>query len=99
MPKMAVQLVRRAPTGEVCVRIQLWSEKKPAIISQNYVDPDVSDLEYQVAVSAGALAEHQCKTYGDRHNPDQLAEAAVRMLKILKAKGEKTNRKIERDVS
>lgn len=95
MPKLAVQLVRRAITGELAVRISLSSDRRKGLDSQVYVDPDASDLEYLVGQAAEKVACHQCVHYQDVHNPQQIATVAVKMVRKLKASGEKTNQKLE----
>lgn len=97
MPILKVQLVRRAPEGEIMVKVALTSEKRPDVTSEGYVDPDVENLEYQVAVLAGTIAEHQCTIYGDGHDPHQIAAAAEKMVKKLKKKGNLKNQRIEKE--
>lgn len=95
MPVLGVQLVRRKPEMSLAVRISLTSEVRPDVTSFAYRDPDARDLEYEVCMAAGALAEHQCTVYGDKHNPDQLASAALKLLARLKQKGGAANRHLE----
>ena len=94
--KIRVELVRRPVTREIQVRVSLSSAMRPNLWSQLYCDPDAANLEHKVSVMAGALAEHQCLEYGDRHDPASIAKQARRMLLELKEKGRRADEKVRR---
>lgn len=87
MGLIKVELVRRNPTRELAVKVTLCSEANPRVSSIGYWDPDDEGLEHKIATLAGALAEHQCEVYGDRHCPGQIASMAGKMMGQLIAKG------------
>lgn len=63
---------------EIFFRVRLRSLVKPGFIS--FLDVDARNSEDQakqaVMVAAGALAEHQCKTYLDVWDPNDIASLA-----------------------
>lgn len=96
MPLLAVQLVKRPVSRELSIRITLRSDRQPNRSSVGYVDADDTQLAKKVALTAGALAEHQCTLLADNHNADQIARTAVRMLMELREKGERANQNLVR---
>ena len=94
MPMLEVRLVRKAPDGEIRLRIGVQSVKRPEITTYGYCDPDAVKLEALVEAIAGTVAEHQCVLYGDDHNPAQIAHAAVKLLERLKKKADRANHRI-----
>lgn len=86
-PRIEVQ-VRRDDEGKFFARVRLFSVMRPTLVSQKDLNLDDFGSEDEfcraVAVTGGALAEHQDENYGDAHDPDECArvagEEARRML-------------------
>lgn len=86
------------------VRVILYSRKsvpgQPLGRHKSHVDlyPEdygsEDDFKRAVEVSGGALAEYQCESYGDRHDPEQCARAAVEAYEQLR--GDMEARRVER---
>lgn len=104
--KLEVQLVKVPPasddivrpldaSGKIAIKLILHSKVRPGLTSEGYLDPDAEQLPKKIALMAAAYAEHQDTNYGDNHDPDGCAEAAMRGLARLREKGEQVNRSIE----
>ena len=89
MSRLAVHFCKKAPDGVPAIRICLSSNQRPGLDTLNYADPDDKNLENLVAILAGQAAEHQNECYGDHHDPDAVANAAVRCLHKLRGMSEK----------
>jgi len=63
-----------------------WCEN----ISFRDVEGRVDNVESEIAVTAGAIAEHQAATVGSRFDPSEMARLAVETYREL-------NRDLERD--
>ncbi len=61
-------------------RVSLRSIRQPKVITRYEVDVEQYNSESEFLklceVAGGAIAEHQCTNYGDRHDPDECAKAA-----------------------
>lgn len=47
-----------------------------------------SDMRREVENTGGALAEYQCENYGDAHDPEECAKAALEAFEELRANAE-----------
>lgn len=70
--------------------VRVFSAKAQAtgghLISQHAVKPKDGNIHARVMLTAGSLAEHQNKTYQDRHDVDEVARAAGEAFKELMSK-------------
>lgn len=79
---------------EVCltdnknIQVRVFSCKRPGLISSGFVDPLSEKVHAKVMILAGAIAEYQCDKYGDRHNPDSVAQAAGKAFEQLMRKAQ-----------
>jgi hypothetical protein len=73
-------------TREKNIQVRVFSAMKKGLISNGYVDPKSDNVHTKVMVVAGALAEHQCANFKDRHDPDEVAQAAGEAFKVLMRK-------------
>lgn len=71
--KIVVQDVR----GVMTARVMLRSEKKPKLWTYQDVPLSADRLKTRMAVAGGAMAEFQNEKYGDQHDPDTCAKAAL----------------------
>lgn len=59
------------------VRFFLRSTVKPTILSMNTLHRDDDHREQRIQSIGGALAEYQNETYGDSHQPSEIAKLAT----------------------
>lgn len=59
------------------VRFFLRSAVKPTILSLDALHRDDPDREKRIQTIGGALAEYQNETYGDSHQPSEIAKLAT----------------------
>jgi len=68
-------------------RVSLRSISRPQILSRYELDVDTytseRDFLKAVAIAGGALAEHGYNTYGDNHDPVEIAKAACQVASDL----------------
>lgn len=63
--------------------IRLRSEAKPGVKSSAWVHSTEDRLAWRVGVAAGALAEHQCSRFKDKHDPAGVAKEAMALLPVV----------------
>lgn len=84
--KVEVQL-RHKKDGSPFFLIRLYSLARKGLISQGAVEPKEGNVHLRVMTTAGALAEYQCNTFHDQHDPDECASAAGKAFAELLGRG------------
>lgn len=87
-----VAFFKERGTGRHFIRVRIMSDAKMRqhvkLWTQCIIFPDqylsMREIDRAVAIAGGAVAEKQCEEYGDRHDPDWCAKAALEIWQDLK---------------
>lgn len=72
-------------------RVTVCSKVKKNIMNHALIHVDSHHIDKAIMIGAGAAAEEQNEKYGDRHDPDECAKAALEAYLECKAKAAEGN--------
>lgn len=79
-----VQLRQHFADRKYFIVTMVRSQAKKGMKTNIEIDPgdanDANDLRRRVAIAAGACAERCCEKYGDKFDPDEIANISIGLL-------------------